>query len=64
MTTFEDCTLDEFIALCDQQGIVGADRENWINLFKRVTHAVGAKHATQKEKLRVKAFIREARHAR
>ncbi len=64
MIVFGDCTLDEFIEMCDQRGIIGADRITWINLFKRAAHAVGAKHGTQKEKLRVSAFIQEARSAR
>jgi hypothetical protein len=62
--TFGDCTLDEFVTLCDRLGIAGTNRSVWMDLFKRCAYAAGTRKATVRDKRMLAAFIKEARLGR
>jgi hypothetical protein len=58
---YAGCTRDDFVALCAHGGISGAERDDWIDLFMRAARDAGTRKADEPERIKLNAFIRDAR---
>ena len=58
---YDNCTEEEFLAMCDRRGIRGMERLIYLDMFRRAAHVAGTRKASPREKLKLDIFIREGR---